>query len=96
MPLSLLYSSRVYKRTKEGKAIWIRIKAGIKVQIHSKICPSKRDLWMILLDKILAKIIPTNIKINNKIMFVKSWKYINSSITGEKASCKLNCDHVDI
>ena len=29
-------------------------------------------------------------------MFVKSWKYINSSITGEKASCRLNWAHVDI
>lgn len=36
IPLSLLYSSKVYNSTKEGKAIWTKINAGIKVQIHSK------------------------------------------------------------
>ena len=96
MPFSLLYSSKVYRSTKDGSAIWIKIKAGIKVQIHSKIWPSNKDLWIILLIKILNKITPTNLKIKSKIILVKSWKYINSSITGEKASCRLNCDHVDI
>ena len=70
--------------------------AGISVQMHSKTWPSSKDLWITLFDKILAKITPTNTKMNNKIMLVKSWKYINSSITGEKASCKLNWDHVDM
>lgn len=29
-------------------------------------------------------------------MLVKSWKYINSSITGEKASCRFSWAHEDI
>lgn len=88
-------SSKVYKRTKEGKASWIRISPGTKVQIHSNKCPSTNPLWTTELVNIFLKRVATNTKMNKRIRLAKSWKYMNSSIGDEIASCKFNWDQVD-
>ena len=83
-------SSNIYNNSKEGIAIWIKIIAGIIVQILSIICLSKRLMLINLLYNIKTIIYPTNEIIKIKIRLIKSCKKINSSIIGEFASCKPN------
>jgi len=83
-------SSSIYKSSREGMAIWIRITAGTIVQIHSIICLSNKFLLINELNIILNIIYPTNLIIKTKIILIKSCKKISSSIIGELASCKPN------
>jgi len=80
----------MYNNNKEGMAIWIKITAGIIVQIHSIICLSNKFLLIKELNSILTIINPTKVIINTKIILIKSCKKINSSMIGELASCKPN------
>ena len=77
-------------RSKDGIAIWIKITAGIIVQIHSIICLSSKFLLINEFNIIVIIINITNVIINTKIILMKSCKKINSSIIGELASCKPN------
>ena len=43
-PHTLPYYSNVLSNIKEGRAIWIKIKAGIRTQMRSILGPSKRNL----------------------------------------------------
>lgn len=79
----LLISSIKYKSRKEGKAIKIRVIAGIIVQITSIIWPSRSNRLLSLLKKRDNIIYLTNIVIINKINIVWSWKKINCSIKGD-------------
>ena len=83
-------SSNIYNNNNEGIAIWIKIIAGIIVQIHSIVCLSKRFILIYLFFNIKIIIIKTKEIINIKIKLIKSCKKINSSIIGELASCKPN------
>ena len=71
-------------------AIWIKMTAGITVQIDSIICLSNKFLLINLFSIIVTIITPTNLIIKTKIILIKSCKKINSSIMGELASCKPN------
>ena len=88
--LESIDSSSIYSNNNEGIAIWIKIIAGIIVQIHSIIWLSNRFLLTKELNNILTIINPTKVIIKTKIMLIKSCKKINSSIMGELASCKPN------
>ena len=83
-------SSSIYNNNKDGIAIWIRIIAGIIVQIHSIIWLSKRFILIYLFFNMKIIIISTKEIINIKIKLIKSCKKINSSIIGELASCRPN------
>merc|ERR1712165_508083 len=83
-------SSNMYNNNNEGIAIWIKIIAGIIVQIHSIICLSSRVMLINLLNNIKIIKYLTKEIINIKIKLIKSCKKINSSIIGELASCKPN------
>lgn len=83
-------SSSIYNNNKDGIAIWIRIIAGIIVQIHSIIWLSKRFILIYLFFNMKIIIINTKEIINIKIKLIKSCKKINSSIIGELASCRPN------
>ena len=83
-------SSNIYNNNNEGMAIWIKIIAGIMVQIHSIICLSNKFLLINELNSILTIINPTKVIIKIRIILIKSCKKINSSIIGELASCKPN------
>ena len=83
-------SSNIYNNNNEGIAIWIKIIAGIMVQIHSIICLSNKFLLINELNNILTIINPTKVIIKIRIILIKSCKKINSSIIGELASCKPN------
>ena len=80
----------MYNNNNEGIAIWIKIIAGIMVQIHSIICLSNKFLLINELNNILTIINPTKVIIKIRIILIKSCKKINSSIIGELASCKPN------
>jgi len=88
--LESIDSSSIYSNNNEGIAIWIKIIAGIIVQIHSIIWLSNRFLLTKELNNILTIINPTKVIIKTKIILIKSCKKINSSIMGELASCKPN------
>ena len=88
--LESIDSSSIYSRSKDGIAIWIKITAGIIVQIHSIICLSSKFLLINEFNIIVIIINITNVIINTKIILMKSCKKINSSIIGELASCKPN------
>ena len=88
--LESIDSSSIYSNNNEGIAIWIKIIAGIIVQIHSIIWLSNRFLLIKELNNILTIINPTKVIIKTKIILIKSCKKINSSIMGELASCKPN------
>ena len=88
--LESIDSSSIYSSNNEGIAIWIKIIAGIIVQIHSIIWLSNRFLLTKELNNILTIINPTKVIIKTKIILIKSCKKINSSIMGELASCKPN------
>jgi len=88
--LESIDSSSIYNNNNEGIAIWIKIIAGIIVQIHSIIWLSNRFLLTKELNNILTIINPTKVIIKTKIILIKSCKKINSSIMGELASCKPN------
>ena len=88
--LESIDSSSIYNNNNEGIAIWIKIIAGIIVQIHSIIWLSNRFLLIKELNNILTIINPTKVIIKTKIILIKSCKKINSSIMGELASCKPN------
>ena len=88
--LESIDSSSIYNNNNEGIAIWIKIIAGIIVQIHSIIWLSNRFLLTKELNNILTIINPTKVIIKTKIILIKSCKKINSSIIGELASCKPN------
>ena len=86
----LIASSNIYKSSNEGKAIWIKIIAGIIVQMHSVIWLSSKNILIYLLYNIINIIYPTKLIINIKIKLIKSCKKINSSMIGELASCSPN------
>ena len=88
--LESIDSSSIYSNNNEGIAIWIKMIAGIIVQIHSIIWLSNRFLLTKELNNILTIINPTKVIIKTKIILIKSCKKINSSIMGELASCKPN------
>ena len=88
--LESIDSSSIYNNNNEGIVIWIKIIAGIIVQIHSIIWLSNRFLLIKELNNILTIINPTKVIIKTKIILIKSCKKINSSIMGELASCKPN------
>ena len=88
--LESIDSSSIYSRSKDGIAIWIKITAGMIVQIHSIICLSSRVILINLLNNIKIIIYLTKEIINIKIKLIKSCKKINSSMIGELASCKPN------
>jgi len=88
--LESIDSSSIYSRSKDGIAIWIKITAGMIVQIHSIICLSSKFLLINEFNIIVIIINITNVIINTKIILMKSCKKINSSIIGELASCKPN------
>ena len=71
-------------------AIWIKMIAGIIVQILSIICLSNKFILIYLLNIINTIIYPTNEIMKIKIKLIKSCKKISSSIIGELASCKPN------
>ena len=77
--LESIDSSSIYSNNNEGIAIWIKIIAGIIVQIHSIIWLSNRFLLTKELNNILTIINPTKVIIKTKIMLIKSCKKINSS-----------------
>jgi hypothetical protein len=83
-------SSSIYSKIREGMAIWIKITAGIIVQIHSIICLSKSVLLIWLLTSIPTIIILTKVIIKTRTRLIKSPKKISSSIMGELASCRPN------
>jgi len=88
--LESIDSSSMYNNNNEGIAIWIKMIAGMIVQIHSIICLSNKFLLIKELNNILTIINPTKVIIKIRIMLIKSCKKINSSIIGELASCKPN------
>lgn len=88
--LESIDSSSIYSNNNEGIAIWIKIIAGIIVQIHSIIWLSNRFLLTKELNNILTIINPTKVIIKTKIILIKSCKKINSSMIGELASCRPN------
>ena len=88
--LESIDSSSIYSNNNKGIAIWIKIIAGIIVQIHSIIWLSNRFLLTKELNNILTIINPTKVIIKTKIILIKSCKKINSSIIGELASCRPN------
>ena len=88
--LESIDSSSIYNNSNEGIAIWIKIIAGIIVQIHSIICLSNKFLLIKELNNILTIINPTKVIMKIRIMLIKSCKKINSSIIGELASCSPN------
>ena len=83
-------SSNIYRRSNEGMAIWINTTAGIIVQIHSIIWLSSKFIFIYLFDIILIIIYITKLIMNTKIMLIKSWRKINSSMIGEFASWRPN------
>ena len=80
MPIALTVKSGLgdssikYNREREGRAILIKINPGTNVHTHSISWPSKSPLWITLLKVIATIIKPTNLRINKRIIFVKSWK----------------------
>ena len=64
----------MYNNNNEGIAIWIKIIAGIMVQIHSIICLSNKFLLINELNSILTIINPTKVIIKTKIILIKSCK----------------------
>jgi hypothetical protein len=80
----------MYNNNKEGRAIWMRITAGIMVQTLSTICISSK--FLLMKEFFIMEIIinPTNLIINIKTRLIKSCKKINSSIIGEFPSCNPN------
>lgn len=89
-------SSNIYSKSKEGRAIWIKIIAGINVQTLSTICISNK--FLLIKEFFIIEIIinPTNLIINIKTKLIKSCKNTNSSIIGEFPSCKPYCPQVII
>jgi len=81
---------------REGIAIWIRTTAGRRVQMHSIACPSSIRIEIDLLFKVLQMTVNTRTVIELNTIRVKSWKKINSSITGEAPSCNPHWAHVII
>ena len=72
--LESIDSSSIYNNNNEGIAIWIKIIAGIIVQIHSIIWLSNRFLLTKELNNILTIINPTKVIIKTKIILIKSCK----------------------
>ena len=72
--LESIDSSSIYNNNNEGIAIWIKIIAGIIVQIHSIIWLSNRFLLIKELNNILTIINPTKVIIKTKIILIKSCK----------------------
>ncbi len=66
----LTASSNIYKSNNEGKAIWIKIIAGIIVQTHSIICLSNKVILINLFTTILYIMWPTKVIIKSKIRLI--------------------------
>lgn len=73
---------------KEGNAIITKIIAGKIVQIVSTAWASIVLVWVSLVVNIAEIIYRTKELIKNTIINAWSWKFINSSIIGDVASCK--------
>lgn len=92
----LLISSNKYNNRREGKAINIKIIAGITVQIISMVCPFNKNRFVNLLNNNKIIKYKTNTVIKIRISKEWSWKKINCSINGDTLSCKFRLDHVAI
>jgi hypothetical protein len=78
-------SSSKYKARREGRAIKIKIKAGMIVQINSIICPSYNFILVKLFIIIMTKVYEINTVVMYKINIVWSWKKMSCSIIGDEA-----------
>ena len=67
----MLTSSNIYNNRSEGRAIKIKIIAGITVQIISIVCPSNKNRLVIELKNSVIIIYPTNVVI--KIKTIIAW-----------------------
>jgi hypothetical protein len=67
-------TSNIYNNNKDGRAIWIRITAGIMVQTLSTICIYSK--FLLIKEFLIIEIIinPTNLIINFKTRLIKSWE----------------------
>lgn len=81
-------SSNKYKARRDGRAIKIRINAGMIVHTSSIIWPSYNLMLVNLLIIIVTRIYEIKDVIINRINIVWSWKKISCSIIGEAAFCK--------